>query len=191
MPYISRWLLLVSVILQISNLEAILYSGHFFIHPVVMKKDGTERFCVDYRKLNGVTRRVRILFFTYRKLSIVYMVLSTFHVWTFGQAIGRSKLTASLRQKQFLPPITVYSNSARCLSASLNVPSTFQRLMHAVLCGLQYDICLVSLDDIIAFSQTFDNHLKHLNNGFIRRRSTNIRLKPIASVHLDVLKLNI
>ena len=29
MSYISRWLLLVSVILQISNLEAILYSGHF------------------------------------------------------------------------------------------------------------------------------------------------------------------
>ena len=71
-----------------------------------------------------------------------------------------------------------------------NVPSTFQRLMQAVLCGLQY-ICLVSLDDIIVFSQIFDNHLKHLNNGFIRRRSTNIRLKPIASVHLDVLKLNI
>ena len=32
--HISRWLLLVSVILQISNLEAILYLGHFFIHPV-------------------------------------------------------------------------------------------------------------------------------------------------------------
>ena len=30
MSYISRWLLLVSVTLQISNLEAILYSGHFF-----------------------------------------------------------------------------------------------------------------------------------------------------------------
>ena len=34
MSYISRWLLLVSVILQISNLDAILYSEHFFIHPV-------------------------------------------------------------------------------------------------------------------------------------------------------------
>ena len=34
MSYISRWLLLVSVTWQISNLEAILYSGHFFIHPV-------------------------------------------------------------------------------------------------------------------------------------------------------------
>ena len=30
MSYISHWLLLVSVILQISYLEAILYSGHFF-----------------------------------------------------------------------------------------------------------------------------------------------------------------
>ena len=35
MSYISRWLLLVSVVLQISNLKAILYSGHFFLrHPV-------------------------------------------------------------------------------------------------------------------------------------------------------------
>ena len=59
-----------------------------------------------------------------------------------------------------------------------NAPSRFQRLIHAVLCGLQYDICLVSLDDIIVFSQTFDDHLKHLNDVFIRRRSTNIRLKP-------------
>ena len=32
--YISRWLLLVSVILQISNFETILYLGHFFVHPV-------------------------------------------------------------------------------------------------------------------------------------------------------------
>ena len=33
MSYISSWLLLVSVILQISNLEAILYSRHFFDTP--------------------------------------------------------------------------------------------------------------------------------------------------------------
>ena len=35
MSYISRWVLLVSVILQISNLEAILYSGHFFDTPCI------------------------------------------------------------------------------------------------------------------------------------------------------------
>ena len=50
--------------------------------------------------------------------------------------------------------------------------------MHAVLRGLQYDICLVYLDDIIIFSQTFGDHLKHLNDVFSRLRSANIRLKP-------------
>ena len=40
MSYISRWLLLVSVILQISNLEAILYSGHFFLYTLHVKPDG-------------------------------------------------------------------------------------------------------------------------------------------------------
>ena len=30
-----------------------------------------------------------------------------------------------------------------------HAPSTFERLMHAALRGLQYDICLVYLDDII------------------------------------------
>ena len=41
MSYISRWLLLVSVILQISNLEAILYSFFvdiFFYTPCIYVK---------------------------------------------------------------------------------------------------------------------------------------------------------
>ena len=42
-----------------------------------------------------------------------------------------------------------------------NAPSTFQRLMHAILCGLHYQICLVYLDDIIVFSRTFEDHLDH------------------------------
>ena len=50
--------------------------------------------------------------------------------------------------------------------------------MHAVLCGLQYDICLVYLDNIIFFLQAFDDHLKHLNEVFSRLRSASIRLKP-------------
>ena len=59
-----------------------------------------------------------------------------------------------------------------------NAPSTFQRLMHAVLRGLQYDICLVYLDDVIIFLQTFHDHSKHLNDVFTRLKSANIRLKP-------------
>ena len=38
LPLISRWLLLVSVILQISNLKAILHSGHLFYAPCIINR---------------------------------------------------------------------------------------------------------------------------------------------------------
>ncbi len=59
-----------------------------------------------------------------------------------------------------------------------NAPSTFQRSMHALLRGLQHQICLVYLDDIIIYSRSFEDHLDHLNDVFSRRRFANVKLKP-------------
>jgi transposase InsO family protein len=59
-----------------------------------------------------------------------------------------------------------------------NAPATFQRLMERVLEGLQWQICLVYIDDIIIFSQTFEQHLKYLEEIFIRLRAAGLRLKP-------------
>ena len=59
-----------------------------------------------------------------------------------------------------------------------NAPSTFQRLMEAVLRDLNWNSCLIYLDDVIVFSDTFDNHLIHLKQVFDRFREANIRLKP-------------
>lgn len=37
-----------------------------------------------------------------------------------------------------------------------NSPATFERLMEAILSGLQWERCLVYLDDIITFKSTFE-----------------------------------
>ena len=63
------------------------------------------------------------------------------------------------------------------LKCLCNAPSTFQRLMESVLRGLNWQICLIYIDDIIIFSKTFQEHLAHLDLVFSRLRAANIKLK--------------
>ena len=47
-----------------------------------------------------------------------------------------------------------------------NALGTFQRLMEFVLAGLQWQTCLVYLDDVIVYGRDFDEHLKRLREVF-------------------------
>jgi hypothetical protein len=40
-----------------------------------------------------------------------------------------------------------------------NSASTYQRLMELVMAGLQYNKCLIYLDEPILYAKTFDDHL--------------------------------
>ena len=50
--------------------------------------------------------------------------------------------------------------------------------MTHILRGLEWDICLVYIDDLIILPRTFDEHLLHLEQVFKRLREANVRLKP-------------
>lgn len=47
-----------------------------------------------------------------------------------------------------------------------NAPATFQRIMDDVLRGVLNDFRLVYLDDIILFSPSLEEHIKHLKTVF-------------------------
>jgi len=116
---------------------------------VVQKKDGSIRFCVDYRKLNNLTRKDAY------PLPRIDTCLDTLSgaVWysTFDLRSGfhqvsvhprdRNKTTFVCHRGTFRFP--------RMPFGLCNVPATFQRLMDTVLAGLNYETCLVYLDDII------------------------------------------
>eukprot|EP00923_Selenidium_pygospionis_P053678 GHVN01093313.1.p1 GENE.GHVN01093313.1~~GHVN01093313.1.p1 ORF type:complete len:113 (+),score=0.57 GHVN01093313.1:269-607(+) len=57
-----------------------------------------------------------------------------------------------------------------------NAPATFQRLMDLTLAGAKWVYCLVYLDDIIVFSRTFDEHLRHLKDLFGRLKQVRLKL---------------
>ena len=71
----------------------------------------------------------------------------------------------------------------------INAPSSFERLMEKVLSGLQYDICLLYLDDIIIKSETFEEHLVNLGKVFDRLRSSNLKLSQRNVLYFNI-KLN-
>ena len=59
-----------------------------------------------------------------------------------------------------------------------NAPSTFRRLMEYVLVGLQWQECLIYLDDVIVFAKSFDQYLDRLRSVLRRLEDARLKLKP-------------
>ena len=55
-----------------------------------------------------------------------------------------------------------------------NSPATFQRMMELVLRGLPCQICMVFLDDILIYSNTFEAHLSNLEEVFARMQAAGL-----------------
>lgn len=53
-----------------------------------------------------------------------------------------------------------------------------QRLMDIILRGLNYDICLAYLDDIILHSDNMEQHIERLEMLLARLQQANLKLKP-------------
>jgi hypothetical protein len=67
-----------------------------------------------------------------------------------------------------------------------NSPSTFQRVMDNVLRGLQNNICLVYLDDIVVFSNSLQEHIINLEKVFLRLRESNFKIQMDKSEFLKL-----
>ena len=139
--------------------------------PVVMvkKKDGTMRFCVDYRKLNAVTEKDA------QPLPRIDDTLESLQGAVYFS-------TLDLKSGYWQVPIreedkkkTAFGTSSgrlyefnRLPFGLCNAPATFSRLMDYVLTGLSWEICLYYLDDIIVFSRTWEEHIQRLEEVFQR-----------------------
>ena len=59
-----------------------------------------------------------------------------------------------------------------------NTPATQQRFIEAVLNGLIWDCCFAYIDDILCYSNSFENHLRDLERIFQRLQDHDLRIQP-------------
>ena len=59
-----------------------------------------------------------------------------------------------------------------------NAPATFQRLMQSVLTGMS-EFCSVYINDVLVFSDSIEEHIKHLQLIFDRLRKVGLKLHPL------------
>ena len=172
---------------QVEEMEAIGIiepSTSMWQSPVVMvkKKGGSDmRFAVDYRNLNRVTKQIS---FPLPTLENVFDKLGQAQAnWftTLDLASGFWQVPLHPETKEKTTFITNYGqkyNFTVLPFGLVNAPSTYQMVMDKVLQGLNWKILLCYIDDIIIFSNNFDEHLQHLDLVFQRLRKANLTLKP-------------
>ena len=149
---------------------------------LVRKKDGSLRICVDYRRLNSVTKPDT--FPLPRIDDLLDQLGSAEYFTTLDLAAGYWQIRVaddSIEKTAFVTPNGLFEFRVMPFGLT-NAPAIFQRLMQRVLSGLNPaegpDYVAVYIDDILIFSRTMEEHLHHISRVLDRLRAAGLKLRP-------------
>ena len=156
---------------------------------LVRKKDGSLRFCIDFRKLNSLTFKDSHLM--PHICETLESLAGAAHFSTFDMNSGFWQVPMDEESKQYTAFTLGSMGLYKCKSMPFglcNAPPTFQRLMQNCLGELNLTYCLIYLDDVIVFSDTPDEHLRRMCVIFDHPWEHSLKLKPSKC---EVFKLEI
>eukprot|EP00775_Hariotina_reticulata_P010619 gene10619-10777_t len=148
---------------------------------LVPKKDGSTRLVVNYRGINAVTRkdaypipRMDDLLNNISKCKVMTSIdcwRGYFQVPMHPDSVERTAFITPFALYEFL--VTPFGLTA--------APATFQRLVNQALHEYVGDFCFVYLDDILIFSESNEDHFRHVHLVFEALRSIGLRINGFKS----------
>ena len=145
---------------------------------LVRKKDGSLRFCIDYRKLNN--RTVKDAYYLPRIEETIDTLSGSKYFSKLDLRSGYWQVGVKESDKMktafSVGPLGFFECNKMSFGLC-NAPASFQRLMERCMGELHLRECLIYLDDIIIFSKTFDEHLVRLANVFRQLEVHGLKLK--------------
>lgn len=142
--------------------------------PVVLVPtgDGSLRLCIDYRKVNAVTKtdaypipRIEDCIDRIRLAKFVTKLDLLMGYWQVPLTPQAQAVSA------FVTPDALYKCKVLPFGMK-NVPAMFQRLMNLVTAELDYVVTYI--DDVVVYSEDWQSHLEHLRQLFCRLESAQI-----------------
>ena len=144
---------------------------------LVRKKNGEFRYCVDYRRLNSVTKKDVF------PLPLMTECIDALegNVW-FSQIDAQSAywqvpLSPEAREKTAFRTRLGLFEFTRVPFGLANAPSTFSRVMDLTLKGLHWKTALAFLDDVVILGKTEDDHLQNIRLVLSRFKEFGLKLK--------------
>jgi hypothetical protein len=140
-------------------------SKSLWLNPVVLtrKKDGTLRFCVDFRKLNNNVDSDGF------EIPRIHDLISRLHGMAYFGLIDLKDAFYQIELKECDREKTCFFDGTRLMQFKKmpqgfkNSPAIFQRAMHHILGDFINKICLVYIDDILVFGKTKDEQIENYN----------------------------
>ncbi|GFO25446.1 Zinc finger protein [Plakobranchus ocellatus] len=166
---------------ELSEMEAlgvIRKSSSPYASPgVVVKKDGTNRVCIDYRRLNKLT------IFDPQPMTKPADIFQGMEKDQYFSKIGLSKGYWKIPVRKEDIPKTVFVTMdchyefLRMPFGMMNSGATLTRAVKKLLCGM--DNVVDYIDDLLIHTETWEAHVKTLSELFRRFQDANFTARPV------------
>lgn len=170
----------VEAIQQLLQQGVIRESNSPWASPIVLvrKKSGKIRPCVDYRRVNSLTKKDA--YPIPRTQECLDAMAGSVIFSTLDMTSGYNQIPIiekDIPKTAFVTRHGLWEFLTMPFGLT-NAPATFQRVMELVCRGLQWTSCLIYLDDILIFGKTFREHSDRLREVLQRIRRAGLKLKP-------------